>query len=540
MPASLLSTVSSQLIGLWTASGGNKQHTTQAASNRDTTTTKDPHGFPQFSRLPVEVRLIIWRHAIPRRTVHVELSVAGSESPPSPHRLRSSHGSLSLPSVAHVNQEARHETLRWYLDQPLPVDRARVLWAFWLLGEHFRPNPLLPNLSGSHRRQESDVRRMPDPGLDVRPFHPETDVLEWTSFHPDPDLIDFYRENGDLNRQQPRILSAFIIGTGLSSVRHVSVSFRTGQLELLAFAVADPSHPLQTLTVDVCQLYQFRVTRQPSEPKYLPDRSLGRSCGDDLQDALTRDRALFFPRFARPADSTEDPFLQRFPSGKRFEALLDMAERQSIEDIKQTYPVLDRRCAIFLIIRREHLLHPGRHVPSLYKRHEAALNPYHPFLPDVPAGLWAFGFHMGGPWEFNHDLAVDILLWTSELRGVERCNLREPLNAHHARERLFRAVPFHGVCVSDFGLPDGGSDDDDDDDDTNVAATMSDAMASNFPGRRGLAATSSPLSSSAVPSWDAWGSRNWHPDRFVAEIEDEPPAVYHRSPTNRLRRAAAS
>ncbi|KAI0179402.1 hypothetical protein GGR52DRAFT_304791 [Hypoxylon sp. FL1284] len=236
--------------------------------------------FPQFRRLPAELRCKIWRLAVPRRTVSVRAeaeTVAVDGAPPGvvhwQYRVVCDGPAPPLPRLGLVSHEAYYETVRCY-SKPLAIDRGAAVRAL-------ESHPPADNDDESATPEELARAR-----LEMAPFSASRDVLEW-------------REPP--RRQQGPLLRPVFVAACLS-VRHASVAYDSsmhGELLALAAAVLDARQPLETLTVtlalpryDYC--HRFRLAKRPASVRMLGE-------GDtDVKPILSRHRTCFIPWLGEP------------------------------------------------------------------------------------------------------------------------------------------------------------------------------------------------------------------------------------------------
>ncbi|KAI1778500.1 hypothetical protein F4818DRAFT_406257 [Hypoxylon cercidicola] len=229
------------------------------------------YSFPQFSRLPAELRCKIWRFAIPRRTIPARLKLdldawnAATEADWMQHYRVEFDGPVPpLPPLPLVNHEARYEITRSY-SKPLEISGDAVKRS---LGDRSVDDATFEDMCGSSR---------------ISRFNPECDVLEWK---------DPKRWLPHIPQQpHPLFLAACL------SVRHVSLQYEASmhkQLEALTLAVLDSDQPLETLTVTLVlpseeQAHQFRLARRPSSLRLLGKEE------KDIRAILSQHSTCFIP-----------------------------------------------------------------------------------------------------------------------------------------------------------------------------------------------------------------------------------------------------
>ncbi|KAI2625049.1 hypothetical protein GGR54DRAFT_594638 [Hypoxylon sp. NC1633] len=187
--------------------------------------------FPQFSRLPVELRCTIWRLVIPSRTVCVRLNLDlnawnGATAGDYLHAyyrivLSDPNSPLPRPTVSLVNRESRNEVTSIY-SNAFQIGRDVIKRA---LGNVSVSDEVLDTLCNSCK---------------ISQFKSECDVLQWAA-------SQLWGTNTGLD-PCPLFLAASL------SVKHVSIEYECSmatQLVVLAMAVLDPNQTLETMTVSL-------------------------------------------------------------------------------------------------------------------------------------------------------------------------------------------------------------------------------------------------------------------------------------------------
>ncbi|KAK7756665.1 hypothetical protein SLS62_001503 [Diatrype stigma] len=230
-----------------------------------------PSSFPQFSRLPTELRLQIWRQAMPRRNIAVRFKQdldAWNWADEAiwwmcyQIRLDSARPAPRLPPAAQASREAREEVLRWY-GGSLEIE----------------PAAMLGGLRGLDEATRAEFRRP-----HVRRLNLHRDVIEWPG-------------SNRWARPSVPIHDVLFRGACLSGVRHVSVEYEwcgDRNLRRLADAILDETWPLQTLTVTAVDRrrrhqYQIRLARRPPNPMHVQDH------GEVGEALLRRHPAVLMP-----------------------------------------------------------------------------------------------------------------------------------------------------------------------------------------------------------------------------------------------------
>lgn len=242
-----------------------------------------PSSFPQFGRLPAELRLQIWRHAMPRRNIAVRFKQDLDAWNWADEqiwwmcyqiRLDGDRPAPRLPPVAWANREAREEVLRWY-DGSLEIEPAAML--------------------GRTNRGLDDATRAEFRRAHVHRLNLHRDVIEW------PDSRRWARPKVPIH-------DILFRGVCLSGMRHVSVEYEWCEdrnLRRLADAILEETWPLQTLTVTAVDRrrrhqYQVRLARRPPNPMHVQDHV---EVGESL---LRRHAAVLMPWF-KPDDAARRP-----------------------------------------------------------------------------------------------------------------------------------------------------------------------------------------------------------------------------------------
>lgn len=379
-----------------------------------------PTTFPQFNLLPTELRLKIWRDAIPRRTIAVrfkeDLDAWNWATEPNwwlcdDLKLDRVRPRPRLPSVAYVNREARAEVLKWY-DRSPKVDREAARW-------------LVPEQVDREGGDPTLIRKP-----EIQRLNLDRDVIEW----PDP-----------YQRRRPRNYDgdyALFLGACLG-LRHVSIEY-VGRghflFEKMAAAVLDTTQSLQTLTVTVVDRkrkhqYQVRLARRPRNPVALVQNV------KKVGAALRRHSAAFLPWFKPPEGGDIDgqnwqnphPLLKRTLKSMRTPGVSNMPD-----DTQLGYEF-----AFFLVLRQSDL-----DDTQLVKSLSTEMRP----PPEQRLGTGA----QATSWRFGENIQVDIILWPMMVDDIPSI-LGSPSRIWFGRPGAPNEdmlIPFHGFCSSGYGLPD--------------------------------------------------------------------------------------
>ncbi|KAH8193785.1 hypothetical protein TruAng_012051 [Truncatella angustata] len=354
--------------------------------------------FPHFSSLPAELRCKVWKFALPQRTVNFRLKMDmdawnwASESDWWAHYVLTGDyhsAAATQPALLLVNHEARFESRKAY--KQLAIDKA-----------------VLQRCLADDAVVDGRLERMRNLNKTPR-LNLDHDILEWAHVK-------------RWSRNNPVKCGALFLAASMS-VQHVVVEYDHylhTSLVSLAFSVLDVESPLRSLTIKVADAvahkqYTYRVTCVPDQAPMLRR-------GDDGDTFVKRRQACMLPCYRRPIHTTE----------KLQPTTLDRSTLSSFAQPFERDTRLHTNFAIFRVAPGDEASGARTPVPS----------------PEVMRSWrWVEMVEEHDRVPFGASLQGDVALF------MHRISLFEQWSYNDGRQPRIDIVPFHGVCVPQYGLP---------------------------------------------------------------------------------------